>query len=87
MSTMEERRKRMWKNYNGHKGMTFKEQVEKLKEDKIRAEKDYKQKIREERSEYYRTRGTPLDHFERIMSEGGVREEDAYNESQGYRYD
>ncbi len=44
MSTIEERKKKMWKNYNGHKGMTLKEQVEKLKEDKIRAQKDYEQK-------------------------------------------
>ncbi len=87
MTKDEERKKKMWKNYNGHKGMTLKEQVEKLKEDKIRAQKDYERKKREEKSEYYRIHGTPLDHFERIMSEGGVREEDAYNESQGYRYD
>jgi len=45
------------------------------------------QKKRDERSEYYRIHGSPLEHFEEMMSTGLFTEKGAYDASLEYSYD
>lgn len=93
MPTLAERKAKLYANYQS-KGLDTEEfkQAQKLSRDNMQKEKENKKrdaerKKREERSEYYRIHGSPLDHFEEMMSTGLFTEKGAYDASLEYSYD
>jgi hypothetical protein len=93
MTTLAERKAKLYANYQS-KGLSPEEfkKSQRQNRENMEIEKQNKrqveaQKKRDERSEYYRIHGSPLEHFEEMMSTGLFTEKGAYDASLEYSYD